>query len=49
MPTLARGNARRLTLTDDQACNLVTSAATGQLDAVDPTAVNLQNATQPRR
>jgi death-on-curing protein len=42
-------NGRRLTLTNDQAYDLVMSVAAGQLDAVDAIAAVLQNATQPRR
>jgi death on curing protein len=42
-------NGRRLTLTNDQAYNLVVSVAAGQLDDVDTIAAILQNATQPRR
>ena len=41
-------NGRRLTLTNDEAYNLVTSVAAGQLDAVDEIAAILRNATQPR-
>jgi len=42
-------NGRRLTLTNDQAYDLVMSVAAGQLDTVDAIAAVLQNATQPRR
>jgi death on curing protein len=42
-------NGRRLTLTNDEAYNLVVSVAAGQLDDVDTIAAILQNATQPRR
>lgn len=42
-------NGRRLTLTNDQAYDLVTSIATGQLDAVDAIAAVLRHATEPRR
>jgi death on curing protein len=42
-------NGRRLTLTNDEAYNLVISVAAGQLDAVDAIAAILRNATQPRR
>ena len=42
-------NGRRLTLTNDEAYNLVTSVAAGQLDAVDEIAAILRNATQPRK
>lgn len=42
-------NGRRLTLTNDQAYDLVMSVAAGQLDTVDAIAAALQNATQPRR
>lgn len=41
-------NGRRLTLTNDQAYDLVMSVAAGQLDAVDAIAAVLQHATQPR-
>ena len=42
-------NGRRLTLTNDQAYDLVISVAAGQLDNVDDVAAVLQHATQPRR
>ena len=42
-------NGRRLTLTNDQAYDLVMSVAAGQRDTVDAIAAVLQNATQPRR
>jgi death-on-curing protein len=42
-------NGRRLTLTNDEAYDLVISVAAGQLDAVDAIAAILRNATQPRR
>ena len=42
-------NGRRLTLTNDQAYDLVISVAAGQLDDVDAIAAILQHATQPRR
>jgi len=42
-------NGRRLTLTNDQAYDLVMSVAAGQLDTVGAIAAVLQNATQPRR
>ena len=42
-------NGRRLTLTNDQAYDLVISVAAGQLDAADAIAAILRNATQPRR
>ena len=42
-------NGRRLTLTNDQAYDLVISVAAGQLDDVDAIAAVLRNATQPRR
>ena len=41
-------NGRRLTLTNDEAYELVINVATGQLDTVDAIAAVLQNATQPR-
>ncbi len=44
-----RARPRRLTLTNDQAYDLVISVAAGQLDAVDAIAAILRNATQPRR
>ncbi len=42
-------NGRRLTLTNDQAYDLVISVAAGHLDNVDDIAAVLQHATQPRR
>jgi death on curing protein len=42
-------NGRRLTLTNDQAYDLVISVAAGQLDDADAIAGILRNATQPRR
>jgi death on curing protein len=42
-------NGRRLTLTNDEAYDLVRSVAAEQLDEVDAIAAILRNATQPRR
>ena len=42
-------NGRRLTLTNDEAYDLVISVAAGQLDDADAIAAVLRNATQPRR
>jgi death on curing protein len=42
-------NGRRLTLTNDQAYDLVMSVAAGQLDDVDTIATVLERGTQPRR
>jgi death-on-curing protein len=42
-------NGRRLTLTNDEAHDLVISVAAGQLDDADAIAAILRNATQPRR
>jgi death-on-curing protein len=42
-------NGRRLTLTNEEAYDLVMSVATGELDTVDAIAAALQHATQPRR
>ena len=42
-------NGRRLTLTNDEAYELVMSVAAGQLDTADAIAAVLQGATQPRR
>ena len=42
-------NGRRLTLTNDQAYDLVISVAAGQLDDADAIAAILRDATQPRR
>lgn len=41
-------NGRRLTLTNDQAYDLVISIATGELDTPDAIAAVLRDATQPR-
>jgi death-on-curing protein len=41
-------NGRRLTLTNEEAYDLVMSVATGELDTVDVIAGALQHATQPR-
>ena len=41
-------NGRRLTLTNDEAYDLVISVAAGHLDNVDAIAAVLQRATQPR-
>jgi death-on-curing protein len=41
-------NGRRLTLTNNQAYDLVISVAAGQLDDADAIAAILRNATQPR-
>ena len=41
-------NGRRLTLTNDEAYDLVMSVAAGQLDEVDAIAAILRNTTQPR-
>jgi death-on-curing protein len=41
-------NGRRVTLTNDQAYDLVMSIAAGQLDAVDDIAAILRTATTPR-
>jgi death-on-curing protein len=41
--------AERLTLTNDQAYDLVINIAAGQLDDADAIAAILRNATQPRR
>jgi death-on-curing protein len=41
-------NGRRLTLTNDEAYNLVINVATGQLDTVDDIAAILSPATRPR-
>jgi hypothetical protein len=40
-------NGRRLTLTNDEAYDLMMSLAAGQLDAADAIAAALQRATQP--
>jgi death on curing protein len=42
-------NGRRLTLTNDEAYDLVISIATGELDTTDTIAAVLRDATQPRR
>jgi death on curing protein len=42
-------NGRRLTLTNDEAYDLVIGVAAGHLDDVDAIAAILQHATQPRR
>ena len=42
-------NGRRLTLTNDEAYDLVMSVAAGYLNNVDAIAAVLQRATQPRR
>ena len=42
-------NGRRLTLTNDQAYDLVISVAAGQIDDADAIAAIFRNATQPRR
>jgi death on curing protein len=42
-------NGRRLTLTNDDAYDLVMSVAAGHLDTVDAIAAVLHHATQPRR
>jgi len=42
-------NGRRLTLTNDEAYDLVISVAAGQLDDADAIAAVLRNATRPRR
>lgn len=42
-------NGRRLTLTNDEAYDLVISVAAGYLENVDAIAAVLQRATQPRR
>jgi death on curing protein len=41
-------NGRRLTLTNDQACDLVMKVAAGELDQVEQIAAVLQGATAPR-
>jgi len=41
-------NGRRLTLTNDQAYDLVMKVATGELDQVEEIAAILQAATAPR-
>jgi death-on-curing protein len=42
-------NGRRLTLTNDEAYDLVISVAAGQLDDADAIAAVLRDTTQPRR
>ena len=42
-------NGRRLTLTNDQAYDLVMKVAAGELDQVEESAAILQAATAPRR
>ena len=42
-------NGRRLTLTNDQAYDLIMSVAAGQTDDVDTIAAVLERGTQPRR
>lgn len=42
-------NGRRLTLTNDQAYDLVMNVAAGELDQVEEIAAILQAATAPRR
>jgi death-on-curing protein len=42
-------NGRRLTLTNDEAYDLVISIATGELDTTDAIAAVLRDATRPRR
>jgi death on curing protein len=42
-------NGRRLTLTNDDAYDLVINVATGQLDSVEEIARQLRSATEPRR
>ena len=42
-------NGRRLTLTNDEAYNLVMSVAAGEIDSVDAIAAVLRHATRPRR
>ena len=41
-------NGRRLTLTNDQAYDLVINVAAGHLDSVDDIAARLRTATEPR-
>jgi death on curing protein len=41
-------NGRRLTLTNDEAYDLIMNVAAGHLDAVDDIAIRLSNATEPR-
>ena len=41
-------NGRRLTLTNDEAYNLIMNVAAGHLDTVDDITAILQHATQPR-
>ncbi|MBO0836329.1 MAG: type II toxin-antitoxin system death-on-curing family toxin [Actinobacteria bacterium] len=42
-------NGRRLTMTNDEAYDLVISVAAGELDTADAIAAVLREATQPRR
>lgn len=42
-------NGRRLTLTNNQAYDLIISVATGQLDNAEDISAVLQHATEPRR
>ena len=42
-------NGRRLTLTNDEAYNLVMNVAAGEIDSADAIAAVLQHATRPRR
>jgi death on curing protein len=42
-------NGRRLTLTNDEAYDLIIDVSTGQLDSVDQISVRLPQATEPRR
>lgn len=41
-------NGRRLTLTNDEAYDLIMNVAAGHLDAVDDIAIRLRNATETR-
>ena len=41
-------NGRRLTLTNDEAYNLIMKVAAGELDTVDDIAAILRHATEPR-
>jgi hypothetical protein len=41
-------NGRRLTLTNDEAYNLIMNVAAGHLDTVDDITAILEHATQPR-
>ena len=42
-------NGRRLTLTNDEAYDLIIDVATGQLDSAEQIAGRLRSATEPRR